>query len=155
MVDSLFQGGQGMGGTHNAIMSSQDYLSTAQVGAPLASALRRRAAYILSRVPIANWGHLCRRASTPRLPASVRPPNPSAQLIQYAALCPAPLQRNFDNIEDGFYIAPAFLDKMSIHVAKVRAAAGRLLSGGRLGWPAAWIHGAAMLARPSRLHACA
>lgn len=31
MVDSLFQGGQGMGGTHNAIMSSTDYLSTAQV----------------------------------------------------------------------------------------------------------------------------
>lgn len=56
MVDSLFQGGQGMGGTHNAIMSSTDYLSTAQ--------------------------------------------------------------RTFDNIEDGFYIAPAFLDKMSIHVAK-------------------------------------
>ena len=28
MVDSLFQGGQGMGGTHNAILSSQDYLST-------------------------------------------------------------------------------------------------------------------------------
>lgn len=57
MVDGLFQGGQGMGGTHNAIMTSADYLSTAQ--------------------------------------------------------------RNFDNIEDGFYIAPAFLDKMSIHVAKV------------------------------------
>ena len=28
MVDSLFQGGQGMGGTHNAILSSADYLST-------------------------------------------------------------------------------------------------------------------------------
>ncbi|EFN60125.1 hypothetical protein CHLNCDRAFT_133490 [Chlorella variabilis] len=56
MVDSLFQGGQGMGGTHNAILSSQDYLSTAQ--------------------------------------------------------------RNFNNIEDGFYISPAFLDKISIHVAK-------------------------------------
>jgi hypothetical protein len=56
MVDSLFQGGQGMGGTHNAILSSADYLSTAQ--------------------------------------------------------------RNFNNIEDGFYISPAFLDKISIHVAK-------------------------------------
>lgn len=56
MVDSLFQGGGGMGGTHNAIMSSTDYLSTAA--------------------------------------------------------------RNFNNIEDGFYISPAFLDKMSIHVAK-------------------------------------
>lgn len=31
MVDSLFQGfGAGAGGTHNAIMSTQDYLSTAQ-----------------------------------------------------------------------------------------------------------------------------
>lgn len=30
MVDSIFQGqGVGMGGTHNAIMSSTDYLSTA------------------------------------------------------------------------------------------------------------------------------
>uniref|UniRef100_A0A7R9VL64 Ribulose bisphosphate carboxylase/oxygenase activase, chloroplastic n=1 Tax=Chlamydomonas euryale TaxID=1486919 RepID=A0A7R9VL64_9CHLO len=27
-------------------------------------------------------------------------------------------QRNFDNIADGFYISPAFLDKMTIHVAK-------------------------------------
>ena len=58
MVDSLFQGAGGMGGTHNAIMSSADYLSTAQ--------------------------------------------------------------RSLGNIEDGFYIAPAFLDKLSIHVAKVR-----------------------------------
>jgi hypothetical protein len=29
MVDSVFQGGQGMGGTHNSIMSSAEYLSTA------------------------------------------------------------------------------------------------------------------------------
>jgi len=56
MVDSLFQGGQGMGGTHNAIMSSTEYLSTAK--------------------------------------------------------------RDFNNISDGFYISPAFLDKMTIHVAK-------------------------------------
>ena len=56
MVDSLFQGGQGMGGTHNAIMSSTDYLSQAK--------------------------------------------------------------RDFNNIADGFYISPAFLDKMTIHVAK-------------------------------------
>lgn len=27
-------------------------------------------------------------------------------------------QRNFDNISDGFYVSPAFLDKMTIHVAK-------------------------------------
>jgi hypothetical protein len=27
-------------------------------------------------------------------------------------------QRNFNNIEDGFYISPSFLDKISIHVAK-------------------------------------
>jgi hypothetical protein len=27
-------------------------------------------------------------------------------------------QRNFDNMSDGFYISPAFLDKMTIHVAK-------------------------------------
>ena len=57
MVDSLFQGpGMGMGGTANAILSSEEYLSTAQ--------------------------------------------------------------RSMNNIEDGFYIAPAFLDKLSIHVAK-------------------------------------
>ena len=56
MVDSLFQGGQEMGGTHNAIMSSEEYLSQAA--------------------------------------------------------------RSFNNIEDGFYISPAFLDKISIHVAK-------------------------------------
>lgn len=56
MVDSLFQGGQAIGGTHNAILSSEEYLSTAQ--------------------------------------------------------------RTLGNIEDGFYISPAFLDKLSIHVAK-------------------------------------
>ncbi|GBF99182.1 rubisco activase [Raphidocelis subcapitata] len=56
MVDSLFQGAQGLGGTHNAVMSSTDYLSQAQ--------------------------------------------------------------RQFNNIEDGFYISPAFLDKMTIHIAK-------------------------------------
>ena len=56
MVDSLFQGpGQG-GGTHNAVLSSAEYLSQAA--------------------------------------------------------------RDFNNIEDGFYISPAFLDKMAIHVAK-------------------------------------
>eukprot|EP00887_Chlorella_sp_A99_P003960 scaffold11.g3960.t1 len=56
MVDSLFQGGGAMGGTHNAILSSADYISQAQ--------------------------------------------------------------RSLNNIEDGFYISPAFLDKISIHVAK-------------------------------------
>jgi hypothetical protein len=56
MVDSLFQGGNAMGGTHNAILSSEEYLSQAQ--------------------------------------------------------------RNFNNVEDGFYISPAFLDKISIHIAK-------------------------------------
>jgi hypothetical protein len=56
MVDSVFQGAQGMGGTHNSIMTSSDYLSQAS--------------------------------------------------------------RNFNNIEEGFYISPAFLDKLTIHVAK-------------------------------------
>ncbi|GIM04615.1 hypothetical protein Vretimale_9160, partial [Volvox reticuliferus] len=56
MVDDLFQGGFGAGGTHNAVLSSTEYLSQA-------------------------------RAS-------------------------------FNNIEDGFYISPAFLDKMTIHIAK-------------------------------------
>jgi hypothetical protein len=27
-------------------------------------------------------------------------------------------QRSFGNIEDGFYISPSFLDKLSIHIAK-------------------------------------
>lgn len=56
MADPLFQGGFGQGGTHNAIMSSADYINAAQ--------------------------------------------------------------RDFSNIEDGYYIAPAFLDKLTIHVAK-------------------------------------
>ena len=57
MVDSLFTGGAaGVGGTHNAIMSSSDYLTNAS--------------------------------------------------------------RDFNNIEEGFYISPAFLDKLTIHVAK-------------------------------------
>lgn len=56
MVDSLFQGAGGLGGTHNAVLSSSDYLSQAR--------------------------------------------------------------RSFDNLSDGFYISPSFLDKMSIHIAK-------------------------------------
>ena len=56
MVESLYQGGQGGGGTHNPMLSSQDYLSQAA--------------------------------------------------------------RDLNNIEDGFYISPAFLDKLSIHIAK-------------------------------------
>lgn len=56
MVDDLFQGGFGQGGTHNAIMTSAEYLSAART--------------------------------------------------------------TFNNIEEGFYISPAFLDKLSIHVAK-------------------------------------
>merc|ERR1712039_911883 len=56
MVDSLYQGSQGMSGTHNAVLSSSEYLTTSK--------------------------------------------------------------RSFSNIEDGFYISPEFLDKMTIHIAK-------------------------------------
>jgi hypothetical protein len=56
LVDALFQGASGRDGTHNAILSSEEYLSNAQ--------------------------------------------------------------RDLNNIEDGFYIAPGFLDKISIHIAK-------------------------------------
>ena len=55
-MESLYQGAQGASGTHNAILSSTDYLSQAA--------------------------------------------------------------RDLNNIEDGFYISPAFLDKISIHIAK-------------------------------------
>merc|ERR550537_1683887 len=56
MVDSLYQGFQGTGGTHNAVLNSTEYLGSSK--------------------------------------------------------------RSFDNIEDGFYISPEFLDKMTIHIAK-------------------------------------
>merc|ERR1712188_159761 len=56
MVDSLYQGFQGSGGTHNAILNSTDYLSSSK--------------------------------------------------------------RSFSNVEDGFYISPSFLDKMTVHIAK-------------------------------------
>jgi len=56
MVDSLFQGASGLDGTHNAVLSSAEYLATAA--------------------------------------------------------------RSFNNIEDGYYISPAFLDKITIHIAK-------------------------------------
>ncbi|KAJ9521603.1 hypothetical protein QJQ45_008931 [Haematococcus lacustris] len=56
MVEELFQGGQGMSGTANAILSSTDYISSARA--------------------------------------------------------------TFNNVEDGFYISPAFLDKITIHIAK-------------------------------------
>lgn len=56
MVDSLFQGAQGLDGTHNAVLSSTEYINTSM--------------------------------------------------------------RTFGNIADGFYIAPAFLDKLTVHLAK-------------------------------------
>jgi hypothetical protein len=56
MVDELFQGWGGTGGTANAVLSSTEYLSQAA--------------------------------------------------------------KTFNNIEDGFYISPAFLDKITIHIAK-------------------------------------
>lgn len=56
MVDELFQGWGGTGGTANAVLSSSEYLSQAA--------------------------------------------------------------KTFNNIEDGFYISPAFLDKITIHIAK-------------------------------------
>merc|ERR1711985_98238 len=56
MVDSLYQGSVGTGGTHNAILNSSDYLTTSK--------------------------------------------------------------RTYSNVEEGFYISPEFLDKMTIHIAK-------------------------------------
>lgn len=56
MVDSLYQAGGGAGGTHNAVLSSEEYMGRAA--------------------------------------------------------------RSLNNIEDGFYISPAFLDKITVHVAK-------------------------------------
>ncbi|KAL0020818.1 hypothetical protein WJX79_011116 [Trebouxia sp. C0005] len=56
MVDSLYQAGGGAGGTHNAVLSSEDYMKQSA--------------------------------------------------------------RNLNNIEDGFYISPAFLDKITVHIAK-------------------------------------
>merc|ERR1712178_512972 len=56
MVASLYQGFQGTGGTHNAVLNSTEYLASNK--------------------------------------------------------------RSFSNVEDGFYISPAFLDKMTVHIAK-------------------------------------
>ena len=73
MVDSVFQGpGAGMGGTHNAVLSSSEYLSQAQ--------------------------------------------------------------RKFNNIEEGFYISPAFLDKITIHVAKNFMDLPKIKVGARTHW---------------------
>lgn len=55
-MDSLFQGFGGTAGTHNAVLSSAEYMANAR--------------------------------------------------------------RTFNNIEDGFYISPAFLDKITVHIAK-------------------------------------
>lgn len=56
MVDSLYQGATGLDGTHNAVLSSAEYLANSQ--------------------------------------------------------------RTFNNIEGGYYISPAFLEKLTIHIAK-------------------------------------
>merc|ERR1719158_1674067 len=56
MVDSLFQGNAGIGGTHQAVLHTSEYVSDSK--------------------------------------------------------------RSFNNIDAGFYISPAFLDKMTVHIAK-------------------------------------
>ena len=59
-------------------------------------------------------------------------------------------QRSFDNIEDGFYISPAFLDKLAIHV-RARSAACRPAP---LCQPRARTHAHPPACPPSRLPAC-
>ena len=86
MVDDLFQGGQGQGGTHNAIMSSTDYLSTVGVSTEA----------LYPHVVVRHMSLVDHRRPSRR---------PQAR-------------KSFNNIEDGFYISPAFLDKMTIHIAK-------------------------------------
>ena len=115
MVDSLFQGfGSGMGGTHNAVLSSAEYLSTA--GKTPLRQTGRHACLCVLPFPAHRClllGCLCLAVPSPR-------PHPPAHTALPARLPPAlrPAARSFNNIEDGFYISPAFLDKLSIHVAK-------------------------------------
>ena len=101
MVDELFQGWGGMGGTANAILSSSDYMSQAQ--------------------------------------------------------------RDLNNIEDGFYISPSFLDKLSIHIAKnfmnlpkikVPLILGIWGGKGQVRWTGQRRDGAGLLLAPRRLLCC-
>lgn len=108
MVDSLFQGGQGMGATHNAILSSSEYLTQVRL-------VSRPDPFLFlptlaSNIPIGCLPRtFCHR---PCGWTSPRPPTTTHNLFLVQAA------RQFNNIEDGFYISPAFLDKITIHVAK-------------------------------------
>lgn len=162
MVESLYQGaGVNTGGTHNAIMSSSEYLS--QVPANPASATlhhRYTASWeqkaVAQSPPIRAFQDLSRSQRLYAAQGSVAAPSFTAclrlqlwncisaewnQLWQSDARCVSALtshlqqascttmhvtmspsspqaRRDLNNIEDGFYISPAFLDKISIHVAK-------------------------------------
>ena len=123
MVDSLFQGfGSGVGGTHNAVLSSTDYLSTAmrtlgniedgfcECGPACSAAAGCRRARIAHRAAIACRG----TRAAPALACLARPACP----LLPAHPCrsrPAPWNEHLRARAD---IAPAFLDKMSIHIAK-------------------------------------
>jgi hypothetical protein len=68
------------------------------------------------------------QARAPPAPSSASRPCPRRRLagLRRNSLTGPPLPktqaaRNFNNIEDGFYISPAFLDKITIHIAKVGA----------------------------------
>ena len=125
MVDALYQGAHSSAGTHNAIMSSQDYLS--QVRLCLRPSLPAAICIVLqARLRAEHHAHpsahrpigagakdvLCNKcAARGRGLSSIH----SARQGVCACL---QARRDLNNIEDGFYISPAFLDKISIHVAK-------------------------------------
>ena len=162
MVESLYQGaGVNTSGTHNAIMSSSEYLS--QVPANPASAFLHHR-YTASweqkddaqSPPVHASQDLSRSQWLCAAQGSVAAPSLTARLClllwncisaecnqrwQSDARCVSALtshslqasrtrmhvtmspcspqaRRDLNNIEDGFYISPAFLDKISIHVAK-------------------------------------
>ena len=125
MVDALYQGAHSSAGTHNAIMSSQDYLS--QVRLCLRPSLPAAICIVLqARLRAEHHAHpsahrpigagakdvLCNKCAARGRGLS------SIQSARQGVCACLQARRDLNNIEDGFYISPAFLDKISIHVAK-------------------------------------
>ena len=126
------------------------------------------AACLLAAAAAARRSSACAVASLPRPfrhPPSCPPPTtlppPTALPTSHPPPPPPPpaprAARNFNNIEDGFYISPAFLDKLSIHVAKnfldlpkikvplILGIWGGKGQGEAAGWLAGWLAGAGWL----------
>lgn len=130
MVDELFQGWGGQGGTANAILSSTgEHTILGWMGHlfhGLASVVAWQQA--VCALSVYTYWHLqpALLQNHAQHAHTHTPDCPDRALLCVCYCCNyscppdylSQAAKSFNNIEEGFYISPAFLDKLTIHVAK-------------------------------------